>query len=235
MGYSLQGSDGRTGRVVDLYYDATVRAIRYLLVQTGRWLSGRLVAISPSTAALPDDRARSLPVRLTRQQVADRCSSEEVSSILRGRQVAVHDLVGLPVYWCAGFCGPVTLLTESEDPQGRLGDSTIGPDLQSISESLRYRIQAMDGQIGHAEEFVLDDQNWTIRYTVVGTRNWFFGKRLLACPAKIGMITRREAEITIAMSREQIEESPVFSRATLADTASQESLKPRYGCPRRRT
>ena len=47
-GYSIQGSDGETiGTVKEFYFDDRHWTVRYLVANTGTWLSGRQVLVSP--------------------------------------------------------------------------------------------------------------------------------------------------------------------------------------------
>ena len=50
-GYAIRGTDGVIGKVDDFYFDDEDWFIRYLVVNTGSWLSGRKVLISPSPSA----------------------------------------------------------------------------------------------------------------------------------------------------------------------------------------
>src|SRR5690348_10242798 len=47
-GIAVGAMDGEVGTVTDLYFDDQHWAIRYLVVETGIWLGGRKVLISPS-------------------------------------------------------------------------------------------------------------------------------------------------------------------------------------------
>jgi len=57
------------------------------------------------------------------------------------------------------------------------GAKAWDPHLRSTDEVSGYHIQAADGEIGHVEDFVIDDETWAIRYMVVATRNWWPGKK----------------------------------------------------------
>ncbi len=68
-GYAIAASDGVIGKVDDLYFDDDDWAIRYLIVDTGNWLSGRKVLISPLAIGRPDWLGQQLPVSLTKAQI----------------------------------------------------------------------------------------------------------------------------------------------------------------------
>ena len=43
--YTIRATDGKIGHVKDFYFDDAAWAIRYLIVDTGTWLSSRKVLI----------------------------------------------------------------------------------------------------------------------------------------------------------------------------------------------
>ena len=55
-------------------------------------------------------------------------------------------------------------------------------NLRSIDAVVGYHIAATDGEIGHIEDFLVDDGDWRLRYMTVDTKNWFPGQRVLLSP-----------------------------------------------------
>ncbi len=47
-GYAIQASDGAIGAVSDFLFDDVSWRVRWLVVDTGHWLSGRKVLLPPS-------------------------------------------------------------------------------------------------------------------------------------------------------------------------------------------
>lgn len=54
--------------------------------------------------------------------------------------------------------------------------------LQSVRDLRGYIIHATDGEIGKVDQFLFDDETWTIRYLVVNTGNWLLKKLVLISP-----------------------------------------------------
>ena len=48
IGYVIEADDGRLGTVSDFLFEDTSWVIRWLVVDTGHWLSGRKVLLPPS-------------------------------------------------------------------------------------------------------------------------------------------------------------------------------------------
>lgn len=54
--------------------------------------------------------------------------------------------------------------------------------MRSAREVRGYQIQGRDEAIGHVNDFIVDDETWEIRYLVIDTSNWWFGKKVLVAP-----------------------------------------------------
>jgi hypothetical protein len=78
-----------------------------------------------------------------------------------------------------------------------------------------YNIQAVDGEIGHVEDFVIDDETWAIRYLIIDTRNWWPGKKVLVSTKWIDRVIWSELGVFINLSREAIKQSPEYTDESL--------------------
>ena len=87
--------------------------------------------------------------------------------------------------------------------------------LRSSEEVTGYNIGALDGEIGHVDDFIVDDETWAIRYLVVSTKNWWPGKKVLVSPAWIDNVSWDAREVAIGMTREAIKAAPEYSDAAL--------------------
>jgi len=65
-GCTVVASDGDIGAVDEVYFDDVEWKIRYLVVETGNWLTERRVLISPHSVQ-HTERASNIHVNLTRQ------------------------------------------------------------------------------------------------------------------------------------------------------------------------
>src|SRR5665213_3982367 len=70
-GDKLGASDGEIGHVKDFYFDDQNWAVRYVVADTGSWLTGRLVLISPHSLGRLAHTEKVLRVKLTRKQIED--------------------------------------------------------------------------------------------------------------------------------------------------------------------
>jgi len=77
-----------------------------------------------------------------------------------------------------------------------------------FSDLKKFHLQALDGEIGKPDEFYFDDQSWTVRYFVVQTGNWLFGREVLIAPGMLSGVDDRKKTVGVELTREQVENSP---------------------------
>ena len=98
-GDKLGATDGEIGHVKDFYFDDQNWAIRYLVVDTGSWLPGRQVLISPHSLGALDSAGKVLSVKLTRKQIEDSPSIDAHKPVSRQWEEEYYRYYGWPFYW----------------------------------------------------------------------------------------------------------------------------------------
>lgn len=239
FGYNIRGSDGEIGSVHDFYFDDHEWTVRYIVVDTGKWLPGRKVLLSPSVARNPNWANHALPVELTRKQVENSPPIDAHKTVDRQYEETLSEYYGWPVYWMQYPAVPAMAVSAPpvrrglggeagpEDIQGR-GD----PHLRSVREVTDYFIHATDGEIGHAADFVAETQDWRIRYLVVSTRNWLPGRKVLVAPEWVSAVDWSRRQINVSLSRSQVENSPKFDATDAVNREYEEQLYDYYGRPK---
>jgi sporulation protein YlmC with PRC-barrel domain len=89
------------------------------------------------------------------------------------------------------------------------------PHLRSTHDVSGRHIQATDGEVGHVDDFVIDDETWAIRYLIVDTKNWWPGKKVLLSPQWIERVSWRESKVFVNLSRETIKQAPEYTEDSL--------------------
>jgi hypothetical protein len=84
------------------------------------------------------------------------------------------------------------------------------PSIRSVRNVTGYYIEAADGDIGHVEDFLVDDQEWAIRYMIVDTRNWWAGKQVIISPEWINRVSWPDSRVYVDMSREGVKTAPEY-------------------------
>jgi hypothetical protein len=146
---------------------------------------------------------------------------------------------GWPVYWqdtgvWAAGAFPQPLFSDHarvalKEPE--MIEATGDPNLRSVAEVKGYEIKARDGMIGHVDDFILDDENWTVRYLVVDTRKWLIGKRVLVSPLWVADVRWDQREVEVDLTRAQVKDSPEFKPDEPVNRTYEARLYDYYGRP----
>lgn len=229
--YSLQATDGEIGSLRDTFFDEQSWNVRYFVVDTGRWLGGRRVLISPvAISGAPDWKARTIPVRLDKRQVEDSPDIETHKPIsrLKEEELALH--YNWPVYW-GGYIAAAPIGAETAGSYQQEAASRTSA-LRSCDEVREYGISAADGDIGHVEDFIMDDESWAIRYLVVDTRNWLPGKKVLISPSWVREIRWNDRSVFLDLRQEEVRNSPEYRRDVGINREMEIRLYDYYGRPK---
>ena len=215
-GKKLGATDGDIGHVRDFYFDDQTWAIRYLVADTGTWLPGRQVLLTPHAFGAQafgrsDADAEVLGVHLTRKQIEDAPSIETHLPVSRQYEEEYHRYYGWPGYWpggdtwgMAGF--PVVPVQPIPAPLPRPGNHPRDDiHLRSTTSVKGYEIRASDGAIGSVSSFMVEGKGWMIRELVVETGHWYAGKKILLLPENITRISYEESAVFVNLTREDIQ------------------------------
>ena len=221
-GATVRATDGEIGSVKEAYFDDDAWTIRYLVVGTGTWFTGREVLISPYSVKQPMTDRTVVDVSLTREQVKNSPDIDTHKPVSRQNEQSYLGYYGYPVYWggpglWAGGVYPV-LPPEQPTPVERevmARENEVRQEdvhLRSTDKVSGYDIQATDDTIGHVEDFIFDDESWAIRYLVVDTRNWWpGGKRVLVATHWIERIDWADSKVYTRLDRESIKNGPEYN------------------------
>lgn len=227
--YAIDASDGPIGQLKDLYFDDQAWVIRYLVVDTGSWLSSRKVLISPMSIRPPLAVDRSLIAAITRLQVTNSPQMDTEKPVSRQYETQYLGYYDYPRYWedtaiwAMGQYPYVTdprltghgmaypgghALEELSARAERNCRSNGDQHLRSCKEVVGYRLRASDGDVGHVDGYLVDDATWTIRHIVVNTSNWWFGHQVLIAPQWITDVRWAEKRVSVDRTRAAIRQAP---------------------------
>lgn len=92
-----------------------------------------------------------------------------------------------------------------------------------------YHIHATDGDIGHVEDYLVDDRSWSIGYMIVDTTNWWAGKRVLVAPAWIEHVDWDHSKVHVSITRAKVKDSPEFDPGRPVERVYETQLYGHYG------
>jgi sporulation protein YlmC with PRC-barrel domain len=212
-GYSLHCIDGEIGKIKEFYFDDLHWTIRYLVADTGGWLPGREVLISPYALGAMHKETQRVTVNLTKKQIEDSPALDSDKPVSRQFEDSYYGFHGWPSYYdgplmWGSYPGIVRDSAKWTNPT-RI-EKEGNPHLRNTQVVTGYHIHATDGEVGHVEDFIIDDETWAIRYLVVGTKNWWPGKKVLVSPKWIKRVSWAESKVFVDLSRAQIKQSPEY-------------------------
>jgi len=194
-GARIHAIDGDIGHVEQFYFDDRNWRINYVVTNIGNWLHGKLVLMPPQAiSSIQGDREPVINVALTMEQVRRSLDAQTHQPVSLQQPHDYYLYLGLPHY--LNFTG--------------VTNPDSDPHLRSTKIVGRYHIMAVDGEIGHLEGFIIDDETWTIRYATADTRNWLHGKTILLATEWIYWISWAESNVYVGFRRERIGHSPEF-------------------------
>jgi len=228
-GERLLASDGEIGHVLDFYFDDQNWAVRYVVADTGSWLAGRQVLLSPHAFGRPQQGGKLLQVNLTRKQIEDSPSIESHKPVSRQYEEEYHRYYGWPCYWQGGGLWGPSALPILEMPAElypkALGRTSHAPPpkadtyLRSALALNGYRLEASDGKIGYVSDYMLDTGSWEIRQLVIKIGHWLAGKEVEIATSKIDRISYDESTVFVNLTGKNVEQSPVHHLALNGATA----------------
>jgi len=235
QGYAIRATDGDLGHVKDVYFDDQQWVVRYLIVETGSWLASRKVLISPFAIGQPDWAGKVLPVSITKEQVKNSPDIDTDRPVSRQHEMRYLGYYGYPSYW--GGIGPwgngltpsMMLMNgaygglPAGENRAQSNRDTAGfeasrdqdgdPHLRSCKAVMNYHIKATDGDIGHVENVLIDEETWAIRYLVVDTSNWWLGHQVLIAPQWIREVRWFDNTVAVDATQQTIKDAPPYDAA----------------------
>ena len=218
QGYRLESLNGEIGKAKEFYFDDLHWAIRYLVADTGNWLSGRQVLLSPYSLVVVNVKEKHIEINLTKKQIEDTPSLNSDKPVSRQFEESYYGYYGMPMYWGGPYMWgayPDIVRDREKWREYTPGEKAWDPHLRSTNDVRGHNIQASDGEIGHVEDFIIDDETWAIRYLIIDTRNWWPGKKVIISTKWIEKVSWIESKVFIDVSRETIRESPEYTEESL--------------------
>jgi uncharacterized protein YrrD len=217
----VDATDGEVGSVHDLYFDDRDWSVRYLVVDTGTWLSRRKVLVVPEVIRSPWHGEPSLPFKLTRDQVKSSPNVDTAKPISRQAEQFLHSHYGWIPYWeVPGVPAPppppppVTSVNDRREVITLVEESAAAPRLHSAREVSSYRVQASDGEAGHVSDFLIDDDLRRFLFLVVDLEEWLSGKKVLIPPRLVARIDWVDSRVEVDTSARVINTSQEYESAT---------------------
>lgn len=240
-GFTMGATDGEIGKVKEFYFDDESWVVRYLIVDTGNWLFGRVVLISTQAIISANWDEKIFFVNLTKEQIKNSPDINTDLPVSRQEEIKLQKYYPWVQYWGTGYYGgggdalaispgpltlglPKTKLTEEETESEKNADK----HLRSTKKVTGYAIEAMDGEIGEIEDFIVNETNWEIDFLLIDTGKWLPDKKVLISPKLINKIDWETSTASVETTVTFIKDSPEYDPSHLINVVELDKLHEHY-------
>jgi hypothetical protein len=222
MGYVISAEDGEIGRGKDFLFDDRHWAIRYMVADTGKWLPGRKVLVSPIALEKPNWEDQRFPVQLTQEEIKESSSLDEDAPISRQYESSWFDYYSWPYYWVGGGIWgaspyPTALFLKRLEKVVEKGLEPEESHLRSVNEVTGYQILSKEGKIGHAEDFLVEEETWVLRYIVISIHDGLPERKVLVAPTWVTWVDWISMQIKIELTTEAVKQSLEYDPSVPVD------------------
>jgi hypothetical protein len=242
QGFEIAALDRSIGVVSDFLFDDKTWKFRWMVVDTGGWWDDHKVLLQPSVVTRIDYAKRVVFVSLLSEKIRTSPDLMQDPPVSRQMEARIFDHYG----WNPGWGGDRYYLDSElllpaggdflmdpvlERELAGFGDGSDegDPHLRSAKIVTGSHIHAKDGEIGHIENFLVDDDSWGVRYLIVDTSNWWFGRHVLISPLAVRAIDWPANKVDLDVTKAQVQSSPVWDPLTAVDRLYEQQLHRHYG------
>lgn len=236
MNYKLHCLDGEIGKVKDFYFEDKTWTIQYLIVNTGNWLIGRQVLISPDAITSMNKEEECFYINLTKSQIEKSPILDSDKPVSKQFLNEYREYFQYPMYpigiGYGGAWNTLMFIPNENDKEKSLKDieeeNDWNPHLRSINTLCGYEVKALDDEIGHVDDFLIDVETWWINYLEINTKNWLPGRTFIISPKWIDYIKCDETRVYVNLNSDEIKESPEYTSESLLDGDFEKLLHEHY-------
>lgn len=223
-GSTVSAIDGDIGSIDQFYFDDEAWGVRYLVVETGHWLNKRHVLISPYSIKHMGPGSNVVHLNLTQQAVRDSPRIDTHRPVSRQNEFECLRHYDYPTYWGGPNLWGISAYPRFDPTDAAACHAPLPPPnelqavrspddahLRSTDEVTGYRLDAVDGAIGHVSGFIYDDDTWAIRYLCIDTSSlWHGGKEVLLPAHWIDGVDWLAKTVTTKLTQDAVRRSPAY-------------------------
>jgi uncharacterized protein YrrD len=236
--YAISGSDGELGKIKDMYFDDSSWTVRYLVVDTGSWLTGRRVLLSPESITHIDHLNRIVNVGLSRDRIAEAPSVDAHVPVTRHATLAVDQFYGWHHTWITGGLidfqvptanyGPLVTPPEMPEEVRAAWDArrSLDPNLQSLADVHGYSVEAADDEhkLARFQDAIINEATWRIPYVVVDVGTWFTDKHAIVPVHRVRHLDANRRRTVLDMPAAVFEAAPKFDGVDTLDERQESAV-----------
>jgi sporulation protein YlmC with PRC-barrel domain len=229
---NIKTKDGKIGYTRDFLFDENLWVIRYLVADFGKLLTPERILIPRVFIKSPllEDK---LFISVLSQAEIDNCPRpEDHMPISRKYEEEIYKHYNFDPYWSTAFLGTAGSFYPPRPiniPSKDLNEEDLDTSLRSFKEVEGYHVHASDGNIGHIEDLIIDEDDWQIIYAIVDTSNWLpWSKKVLLAIDWMRKISYVKREVKTNLTIETIKNAPEYKPADIIDEVYEKGLHDFY-------
>jgi len=215
-GYKLESLDDEIGRIKEFYFDDQHWVIRYLVADTGNWLTDKLVLISPLALSALNKEQQKIEINLKKKQIEDSPFFDR--NISWNFEELYYEYYGWPMYWDGPYIwGPYPQIMHYHEKWWIHTQEMKKCNFQlcTTNDVIGHHIHSENIRIGNIEDFIIDDETWVIHYLIIDAQNWLPGKKVIVSPKWIEHISWKESKVFIHLPQKNIKLLPEYSEESM--------------------
>lgn len=103
--------------------------------------------------------------------------------------------------------------------------------LISLKSLQQFKVSAVDGEIGHVVDVLMDDQYWTVRYLAVATGEWLRARQVLLSTRSFRNVDIANKRFGVALTVEEVRHSPLIDTDAPVSRYQERLHSQYYGLP----
>lgn len=231
--YTLKCKDGELGKIKEVYFDDQNWDVRYFVVNTGVWLIGRTVLVSPLAVVSFDEEKEEIEVNLTKSQIENSPVLESDKPVSEQYQMEYNAYYSYPLFMGALTVGGALPYKPIHVKETKAFDRTDvieewDQHLRSSQVVHGYDAKSLNDSIGYVDDFIVDTTTWKMKYLIIDTKLILKGKKYLVSTLWINHISWHESIVFINLSGDEIEGSPDYSDDMIIDRTYETGLHDHY-------
>ncbi len=237
MGSAIHAGDGEIGKVTDIYFDDKSWMVRYVVVSCDGWLDRKELLLIPSSLKIPDSFKPILKTDLTVAQIKKSPTVSNDLPVSRQFESELHSYYTWTPYWTYPMYSNYGFSTDF--PRRTMVHSRLNEDhsseqknfdvhLRSLKAVKGYHIKAIDDELGHVVDMLINRERAEVTHFVVDTVNWWPSKHVLIETGSIKDIDWETQKFTTSLDRKTIKSAPEFDPIQVNDEEYLEKLSNYY-------
>jgi sporulation protein YlmC with PRC-barrel domain len=231
-GYTIRTKDSKDGKVKDFLFDEKQWVVRYLDADFGNVFSAQRILIPKVFLKSPQWEDKIFPTELGKDMIEKCPKPNEHLPVSRKYENELNKHYQINPYWASPYFGTTANIYPTRPihtPKKSIKEKYVDTILRSFNEVEGYHIHAIDGNLGHIEDVIIDDVDWQIIYLIIDTKNWLpWSKKVIIAVDWLDSISYVNREVKINMQTETIKNAPEAKSIELIDFEFEKSLYDYY-------